>query len=39
MRTGEAPALAKQGEADSLQSGACVGLATQDASPQVLRPE
>ena len=30
MRTGEAPALAKQGEADSLQSGACVGLATQE---------
>ena len=27
MRTGEAPALTQQGEADSLQSGSCVGFA------------
>ena len=39
MRTDEASALAKQGEADSLQSGACMGCAAQGASPQVLRPE
>ena len=39
MRTGEAPALTKQGEADSLQSGACSGCAAQGASPQVLRPK
>ena len=32
MRTGEAPALDQQGEADSLQSGSFVGFATQDAS-------
>ena len=39
MRTGEAPALTKQGKADSIQSGACPGCATQGASPHVLRPE
>ena len=27
MRTGEAPALTQQSEADSLQSGSCVGFA------------
>ena len=39
MRTGEASALAKQGEADSLPSGPCSGYAAQGASPQVLRTE
>ena len=39
MRTGEAPALTQQGEADSLQSGSCAGFAAQDASPHVLRYE
>lgn len=37
MRTGEAPALTQQGEADSLQSGSCAGFTAQDASPYVLR--
>ena len=37
MGTSEAPALAKKGKADSLQSGACVGSATQDVSPHVLQ--
>ena len=31
MRTGEAPALNQQGEADSLQSGPCSGSAAQGA--------
>ena len=39
MRTGVAPALNQQGEADSLPSGPCSGYAAQGASPQVLRTE
>lgn len=33
IRTGEAPALAIQGEADSLQRGACSGCAAQGEAP------
>ena len=39
MRTGEAPALTQQGEADSLQSGSCAGFSVQDARPHVLSYE